>query len=217
MNVTLDSPTAAPKTPEWSVANEVQPPTFYPISIGSDPDFLFWNGPIDDHLLIPMLSPPRSPRDDDMEDGSSMDTSAYLAPLVPRYPRLKPIVRNVEFTPITKEKNLESEAKYLNESFTTLEPDAKYLNESFTALESTWCLSYPYKQNHDDWNNDDASLDYSIDEEIEGLTLRSYEYRRCPSRPTSKMSFDETFSPASIPSQIVVPEDYNESPSFSRL
>jgi hypothetical protein len=209
-NATIDSPTIAPKTPESSMAKE-EPPVLFPTSYLSrrgrvDQSDLFWNGPIH-HLLIPTLSPSRSTRDDDTEDDSSVESLASFAPQVSLMPRLSPAVRNNEINsyflelipmpnspPTPKDKNIPSLSKCFNESFTT--------------LESTWCLSDPGKQSYDDWDNDDASLDYSIDEEVQELTSEPslVSYRLCPARPTPRKGFDADFS-ATIPKHIVVPED----------
>jgi hypothetical protein len=91
--------------------------------------------------------------------------------------------------PAPKEKNLASETKYLGESFTT--------------LESTWCLSDPDKHSHDDC--DESLNDYSIDDEVQELTMISHRVRSA--RPIPSNGFDGEFSSATIPTHIVVPED----------
>jgi hypothetical protein len=85
-----------------------------------------------------------------------------------------------------------------------LAPKTNCFNESFTTMESTWCLSDPGTRSCDYWDADDASFDYSIDEEVHQLTSL-IPHRLRPARPTSREGFDADFPSASIPMHVVVP------------
>jgi hypothetical protein len=203
MDASFDRQAAAPKTPESFLVGEVLPALF-PIShLSSRARFdLFCNRSRHHHLLIPTLSPPRSPWVDDSEDDPSVESFANVAPLDPLNPRWIPIERNAEiispFLELTQMPSPPTEAK---EKYSA----TKYCNQSFTTLESTWCLSDPDKKSHDDWDNDDTSFDSSIDQEVQELTMMSYRFR--PARPFPNKGSDEVFPPASIPMHIVVLED----------
>jgi hypothetical protein len=161
-----------------------------------------------------MLSPP-SPQDEDNGD-DSVESFLSLEPRVSLKARLTPIVRNDEIIspfleispmrnpPASKEKSLPSLTKCFSESFTT--------------LESTWSLSdVPGKQSYDEWDNEDASLDDSIDHKVQEMTSEPslMSYRVPPARPTPSKSFGRNFS-AAIPTHIMVPEDALLSPRFFR-
>ncbi len=200
MNASFGLPISAPETPDSGL---------FPISNLSararvDQSDLFWSRPMHHRLLIPTLSSPkRSPRDDDTEEDSSVESFANIAPPLSLKQRWNPFVRNAAIvSPFLELTPLPSPPQATKEP--TLASEQECLNESFPLSESTWCLSDPDYQSHD---NDDASLDdCSIDEEVQELTLMSYQLR--PVRPTPSKGFGGDFPPVTtLLTHIVVLED----------